>query len=145
MPLSYHRDLQETKRLAITTCDRSLAALDAFERALRDTTFVRVAMQARAGTGYTIATDLADALIAAGVSAREAHALVGAVVRAAEEAGRALDERDLATLARDAQLKEFKAPLDPAASVAAKMTSGSTSPQAVRAGLASLAAELDAL
>ena len=145
MPLSYHRDLQETKRLAIASCDRSLAALDAFERALRDTTFVRAAMQSRAGTGYTIATDVADALIAAGVSAREAHALVGAVVRAAEEAGRALDERDLVTLAHDAQLKEFRAPLDPAASVAAKMTSGSTSPDAVRAGLASLAAELDAL
>jgi argininosuccinate lyase len=145
MPLSYHRDLQETKRLAIITCERALAALDAFERALRDTTFVRSTMLARAGAGYTIATDLADALIAAGVTARDAHALVGAVVRAAEEAGRPLDERDLATLAQEAGLKELKAPLDPAQSVAAKKTSGSTSPDAVRAGLASLAAELDAL
>jgi argininosuccinate lyase len=145
MPLSYHRDLQETKRLAVVACERALAALDAFERALRDTTFVRSAMQARAGTGYTIATDLADALIAAGVTARDAHALVGAVVRAAEEAGRTLNEHDLITLAHEAGLKELKAPLDPSASVAAKKTSGSTSPDAVRAGLASLAAELDTL
>jgi argininosuccinate lyase len=145
LPLSYHRDLQETKRLAIATCERALAALDAFERALRDTAFLRSAMQARAGTGYTIATDLADALIAAGVKAREAHTLVGAVVRAAEEEGRPLDDRDLATLAKAAGLKELKAPLTPADSVAAKATSGSTSPDAVRAGLASLAAELDAL
>jgi argininosuccinate lyase len=143
MPLSYHRDLQETKRLAIAACERTLAALDAFERALRDTTFNRAAMTARAGDGYTVATDIADALIAAGVSARDAHALVGATVRAAEEAGRPLDARDLAALASEAGLKEFNAPLDPAASVSAKKTDGSTSPQAVRAGLASLAAELD--
>jgi len=145
MPLSYHRDLQETKRLAIAACERTLAALDAFERALRDTSFVRGAMNARAADGYTVATDIADALIAAGVSAREAHALVGAVVRAAEEAGRPLDARDLATLAHEAGLKELNAALDPAASIAAKVTSGSTAPQAVRAGLAALAAELEAL
>ncbi len=144
MPLSYHRDLQETKRLAIAACERTLAALDAFERALRDTAFVREAMTARAGDGYTVATDLADALIAAGVSARDAHALVGSVVRAAEDAGRALDARDLDALAKEAGLKAVHAPLDPAASVAAKATSGSTSPDAVRAGLTSLAAELDA-
>jgi argininosuccinate lyase len=144
MPLSYHRDLQETKRLAIAACERTLAALDAFERALRDTNFVRAVMNAHAGDGYTVATDLADALIAAGVSARDAHSLVGAVVRAAEDAGRPLDERDLQTLAKEAGLKVVHAPLDPAASVSAKKTGGSTSPEAVRAGLASLAAELDA-
>ncbi|MGC2129506.1 MAG: hypothetical protein WA629_05340, partial [Candidatus Aquilonibacter sp.] len=79
-----------------------------------------------------------------GVSARDAHAHVGAVVRAAEDAGRPLDARDLETLAKEAGLKVVHAPLDPAASVSAKKTGGSTSPGAVRAGLASLAAELDA-
>jgi argininosuccinate lyase len=144
MPLSYHRDLQETKRLAIAASERTLAALDAFERALRDTTFNRAAMNAHAGDGYTVATDLADALIAAGVSARDAHSLVGATVRAAEDAGRPLDAHDLAALANEAGLKNLNAPLDPAASVAAKKTDGSTAPDAVRAGLAALAAELDA-
>ena len=48
------------------------------------------------------------------------------------------------TLAKEAGLKVVHAPLDPAASVSAKKTGGSTSPDAVRAGLASLAAELDA-
>jgi len=143
LPLSYHRDLQETKRLTIAVCERALAALDAFERALRDTNFVRANLNARAGEGYTVATDIADALIQSGTSARDAHAFVGAAVRAAEEAGRALDERDLDALAREAGLKNLHAPLTPQASVAAKMTSGSTSPGAVRAGLASLAAELD--
>jgi len=145
LPLSYHRDLQETKRLAILAAERSLAVLEAFELALRDTSFVPDRLNARAGEGYTVATDLADALIAAGVSAREAHALVGGAVRAAEDAGRPLDARDLDALAKAAGLGALRAPLDPRASVAAKVTSGSTSPSAVRAGLAALAAELDAL
>jgi len=50
------------------------------------------------------------------VSARDAHALVGATVRAAEDAGRPLDARDLAALANEAGLKNLNAPLDPAAS-----------------------------
>ncbi len=144
LPLSYHRDLQQTKRLAIAACERALLALDAFERALADTSFVREKMNAHAGDGYTVATDLADALILRGVSARDAHGYVGAVVRSAEAEGRALDASDLATLAQKAGLAAVKAPLDPASSVAAKVTAGSTSPAAVRAGLASLADELGA-
>jgi argininosuccinate lyase len=142
LPLSYHRDLQQTKRLAIGACERALAAIEAFERALADTTFVRDRMNERAGEGYTVATDVADALILSGVSARSAHAFVGSAVRAAEDEGRALDRTDLETLAAIAGLSTLRAPLDAAASVAAKATSGSTSPVAVRAALAQLLAEL---
>lgn len=144
LPLSYHRDLQETKRLAIAACERALAALEAFERAFADTAFVRERMNERAGDGYTVATDVADALIAAGASARTAHALVGAAVRSAEDEGRALDATDVEALAAKAGLAMVHAPLDPASSVAAKATVGSTSPQAVRAALASLIVELEA-
>ena len=45
-------------------------------------TFVREKMAAVALDGYTIATDLADAMIAQGSTARAAHALVGAAVGA---------------------------------------------------------------
>jgi argininosuccinate lyase len=145
LPLSYHRDLQQTKRLAIAACERALTALDAFERALRDTSFVRERMNARAGAGFTVATDLSEALILAGVSARDAHALVGGIVRAAEEAGRPLGERDLAALAKEAGRASLDAPLEPRASIEAKKTQGSTAPHEVRAMLASLAADLEAL
>jgi len=79
------------------------------------------------------------------VSARDAHAFVGAAVRAAEESRRTLNADDLAAIARDAGLASLHAPLDARASVDAKATSGSTAPAAVRAGLAGLAEELDAL
>ncbi len=128
LPLSYHRDLQQTKRLAITTIERGLAALRAFSLALSDLSFDRERMSARAGEGYTIATDVADALIAQGVSARRAHELVGAAVTRAEAAQRPLQASDLEALAREAGIAKLDAPLDPAASVRAKRTAGSTNP-----------------
>ena len=132
LPLSYHRDLQQTKRLIVTSCERSLAALDAFARAFDDTAFVRERMTQHAADGYTVATDIADALIARGVSARSAHAFVGSAVRAAEDEGRALHDGDLREIAEKAGLAPFDAPLDARASVDAKATAGSTSPAAVR-------------
>jgi argininosuccinate lyase len=142
LALSYHRDLQETKRHVLEAISRGAAALNAFERALADTTFVRAACNARAGDAYVVATDLADALIFAGVSARDAHHHVGAVVRQAESQGRTLGPRDLVMLEGLAYVEHLDAPLDPLASVHAKATEGSTNPRAVRSSLDSLLAEL---
>ena len=98
--LSYHRDLQETKAVVIRATERGLAALGAFVRALRiRVAFDGAAMSARAADGYTVATDVADALVARGISARDAHALVGRAVGDAERAGRPLGAADLETLA----------------------------------------------
>lgn len=125
LPLSYHRDLQITKKLAVATIERSLAALRAFARALSDVRFDRERMNAHAVDGYAVATDLADALILKGVSARQAHQDVGGAVARAEHEGRALSEADLAALGIDA-------PLDALRSVQAKKTMGSTNPDEVR-------------
>jgi argininosuccinate lyase len=138
LPLSYHGDLQEVKAAVLRGTDRGLAALEALERALRYVRWNAAALNARAGDGYTVATDVADALIARGVAARAAHAEVGAAVARAEAAGRPLEARDLATLGVPS------APLDAAASVSAKRTAGSTQPREVEVALRSLEAELDA-
>jgi argininosuccinate lyase len=125
LPLSYHRDLQITKKLAIATIERGLAALKAFARALADVTFDRHRMNAHAADGYAVATDIADALILNGVSAREAHRQVGEIVANAERGGRAISEADLAALG-------VRAPLDALSSVQAKKTVGSANPEEVR-------------
>lgn len=128
--LSYHRDLQETKAQAITGTEHALAALDAFRRAVAHVHFNAAATGARAGDGYTVATDLADAVIASGRTAREAHRAVGERVLEAETEGRPLDRRDAVALG------VADAPVDAAASVAAKRTAGSTHPDAVEASIA---------
>ena len=123
---SYHRDLQQTKRMALSICERGVALLDAFVRALADTSFDREAMERRAAEGYTVATDMADQLVRHGASARQAHERIGELVALAEQSSRTLEG----------------APT-PRESVTMKATSGSTSPKAVRAALDSIAAELD--
>ena len=75
LALSYHRDLQQTKRLALQTIERGIALLGAFELSLRDLSFDHARMSAAAGTGYTVATDVADMLVSAGIDTRRAHYL----------------------------------------------------------------------
>lgn len=141
---SYQRDLQETKAQVIAIAEDALVTLDAFARTLHGISFAPERMEQGALEGYTIATDVADALIAGGASARTAHAMVGVAVSRAEREGRALDERDLASLAAQSGAGDIRAPLDARASVAAKRTLGSTAPDEVRDQIASLEAELAA-
>lgn len=137
--LSYHRDLQETKAQVIGAVEHALAALDAFARAFAHLHFLEAAMTAKATEGYTVATDLADAMIAAGATARAAHSGVGERVLAAEQAGRPLDASDLAALGG------IDAPLTGAASIAAKRTSGSPHPDAVATSIAATKQEIASL
>jgi argininosuccinate lyase len=137
--LSYHRDLQETKALVVRGTEHALAALDAFARAFGELVFNESVMTARAGDGYTVATDLADAVILSGKTARAAHHAVGERVLRAELEGRALDASDAAALGVPG------APVDAPGSVAGKRTAGSTNPAAVAASIARTAGEIAAL
>ncbi len=123
--LSYHRDIQTTKALAIGIVEKGIVTLRAFERAFDALSFDRERMGARAADGYTVATDLAEALIAGGESARDAHATIGRAVAEAEANGTPLHP----TFGADASVK-------------AKKTIGSTSPDAVAAALTGLEREL---
>ena len=139
LPLSYHRDLQVTKELVLRGTERGLAALEAFGRALTYVAWNAEAMNASATGGYTVATDVADALVMRGIAARTAHGLVGDAISRAEREGRPLEQLDLDALAANAGLEgPLSAPLDALASVEAKQTEGSTSSAAVAAALAQL-------
>ncbi len=127
LALSYHRDLQITKAGIVSIVENGLAALTAFSRALPHIEFNYGRMTALAGEQYTVATDVADSLIASGTSARNAHAKVGQTIRESEAAG---------------TLPQWP---DARASVEGKVTFGSTSPSAVKAALDSLEADLAAL
>jgi argininosuccinate lyase len=137
--LSYHRDLQETKAQIVRGTEHALVALDAFARAFAHLHFNAAAMDARATDGYTVATDLADALIASGATAREAHAAVGERVLHAEREGRRLNAEDVRALGLE------HAPLDGAASIAAKRTSGSPNPEMVARSIAATQQEIAAV
>jgi argininosuccinate lyase len=144
LALSYHRDLQQTKAAALRVIEESLAALAAFAGALEHVSFDYERMGDGAGRGFTVATDVADALIEQGVTARQAHTIVGEAVARAEREGREFSREDLAAVAARANLAAFSAPLTPLESVRAKATSGSTSPASVRAHLQALRSAIGA-
>jgi len=91
LPLSYNRDLQEDKEPLFDAVDQVSLALLALCGLIDTATFDTAAMEAAAASPTMAATDLAEWLVARGTPFREAHAIVGALVRAAlEPGGRAL-------------------------------------------------------
>ena len=141
--LSYHRDLQETKAQILRGVERGLAALAAFATALDHVSFDEAEMTRRATLGFTTATDVADALIAQGATAREAHHLVGTQVAAAEQTRTAFGEDDLTALRAASGFADLAAPLSGRHSVEAKRTAGSTQPQLLAAAIEASLGEVE--
>ena len=83
LPMAYNKDLQEDKEPlfdAFDTVKLTLAALDGMVSTLA---FRTDRMADAADSPYAAAIDLAEYLVAAGTPFRDAHAVVGALVRAA--------------------------------------------------------------
>ncbi|GIU87866.1 MAG: hypothetical protein KatS3mg009_2381 [Acidimicrobiia bacterium] len=92
LPLAYNRDLQEDKEPlfdALDTCARSLSALTGL---LATVEFVEERMTQAADSPANAATDLAELLVERGTPFREAHAIVGGLVRQTVERGVPLAE-----------------------------------------------------
>jgi argininosuccinate lyase len=92
LPLAYNRDLQEDKEPLFDSFDTVDLALEAVRGLLASSTFVVDAMRAAADAPTVAATDLAEWLVERGVPFREAHAVVGALVRESLEEGVPLGE-----------------------------------------------------
>lgn len=83
LPLAYNRDLQEDKEPLFDAIDQVQLALVAIGGLLATATFRTEAMAAAADSPYAAATDLAELLVERGTPFREAHAIVGDIVRRA--------------------------------------------------------------
>jgi argininosuccinate lyase len=81
LPLAYNRDLQEDKEPLFDALDQISLALTALRGLLATAVFDIERMQAAADTPTSAAVDLAEYLVAEGMPFRDAHALVGALVR----------------------------------------------------------------
>ena len=83
LPLSYNRDYQEDKEPMFDAMDQVRLALGAIAGMIATATFVPERMQEAADSETGSSTDLAEWLVVQGVPFREAHAIVGALVREA--------------------------------------------------------------
>ena len=81
LPLAYNRDLQGDKEPLFDSLDRVRLAVGAVTGMIRALTFNAQVMQAAADTPFVAATDLAEHLVENGMPFREAHAVVGSLVR----------------------------------------------------------------
>ena len=90
LPLGYQRDLQEVKAPLIDGSRTLLGSLEVLAGLVGTLSVDEAALRAAAEEGSTTAVSVADLLVDRGVAFREAHHVVGRLVRAAEAAGVAL-------------------------------------------------------
>lgn len=136
LPLSYNRDLQEDKAPYFEAVDLVHDGLALTTAMLLGATWRTDRMTVAADDPLIAATDLADHLVQRGVPFRQAHEIVGRIVRAAETAGRALGSFSLNELRAFSPLFEASAVgLQPADLVRARNLVGGPAPEQVRAQL----------
>ena len=141
LPLAYNRDLQEDKEPFFDAVDQVTLALGAMAGLYRTSAFRTDRMRAAADSPTSSATDLAEYLVERGTPFRDAHAIVGAVVR------RHLDEGlDLAALvaAEPALGPDAVGLLAPGVAVARRTTRGGAGHGPVAEQLQRLRAKLSA-
>jgi argininosuccinate lyase len=128
LPLSYNRDLQEDKEPLFDALDQVALALVGLDGLLGTASFDHDRMQSAAGGPGLAAVDLAEWLVSNGMPFREAHGLVGALVRESIERGVPLGELVEAHPAFGEAALEV---LDPAVALLRRTTPGGTGPAAV--------------
>ena len=141
LPLAYNRDLQEDKEPLFDALDTVRLGLGAMAGLYRTLTFRPDRMQRAADSPTAAATDLAEYLVRGGLPFRDAHGVVGALVR------RSLDDgEDLAELVRAEPLLGDDAArlLEPGVPVRQRTTPGGAGPVPVTEQRARLGARIAA-
>ena len=139
LPLAYNSDLQEDKERVFDAIDTIKPALDLVTKLWPRIRFKPSTMRTAAG-GFALATDLAEYLVARGMPFRNAHEVVGALVRDTVAANRSIAELTLRDLQRYSTLfgPDAIAALTPESSMRARKLIGGPAPDTVRRRLKAL-------
>ena len=134
LPLAYSKDLQEDKEPLFDAIDNLELCLAAATGMLAGISFNRERLAAAAEDEMLAATDLADALVQAGVPFREAHGLVGGLVKTAIDSGRSLSELSDSELdgMPDEAREAVRRALESGRTIESKVSAGGTSSARVK-------------
>jgi len=144
LPSSYQRDLQEDKEPLFAAYDQALAVTQIAAAALAATKFRESRLREAAQDPGLVATEVADYLVVKGIPFREAHEIVGRVLRAAEREGTSIREIPISRLNEFAPVfgPELATVLTLESALARRSVAGGTAPGAVRAALEDFTARL---
>ena len=134
MPLAYNKDFQEDKESLFDAIDTWKSSITIFAKMLENTSFRTDRIAEQLGRGFLNATDIAEHLASSGIPFREAHEIVGRMVKLCENEG--CDFTDL----NEAQLngidprinRAVLGDISIAACVDARASYGGTAPSEVR-------------
>jgi argininosuccinate lyase len=98
LPLAYNSDMQEDKEALFDVIDTVKACLRVFAPMLATLTVRPERMRRAASEGFGAATDMADYLVGKGLPFREAHEIVGRIVRHCLDQQQSLDDLSLEEL-----------------------------------------------
>ena len=145
LPTSYQRDLQEDKEALFAAHDQVADMLRVAAGALASTKFHVNRLLTAASNPTLLATEAADYLVRKGIPFRQAHDIVGKMLRDAEKQGVSFTALPLEKLKQISAAFEadFAASLSVDAALAAKRVPGGTAPDAVRAAIEDLEARLN--
>ncbi|MDH5633441.1 MAG: argininosuccinate lyase [Gammaproteobacteria bacterium] len=133
-PLAYNKDNQEDKEPVFDTLDTVIDCLRAYSGMVAGMTIKRDNMRKTAIAGYSTATDLADYLVRKAVPFRDAHEIVGLLVRKAIDRQCDLAELSLEEMQSAGSMieQDVFAVLTLEGSVNARNHLGGTAPEQVR-------------
>jgi len=136
LPLTYNSDMQEDKEALFDTVDTVVNVLGILPPALQTLTFNTERLADAAAADFSLATDAADLLARNGVPFREAHEIVGRLVRDCTERGcQFSDLSDEEWAEAHPIFGNERPPMTSAESVAARDVPGGTAPGRVRVAL----------
>jgi argininosuccinate lyase len=145
LPTSYQRDLQEDKEALFAAHDQIADMLAVATGALATAKFNTERLRAAASNPALLATEAADYLVHKGIPFRQAHDIVGKVLREAEKQNIPWTSLPLEALKKISPA--FEADLAKSFSVeaalASKRVSGGTAPESVRDAIANLERRLN--
>ena len=145
LPTSYQRDLQEDKEALFAAHDQVADMVAVATGALRSTKFHAERLRGAASNSALLATEAADYLVRKGIPFRQAHDVVGKILREAETLNVPWTDLPLDTLRKISPAfgADLLKTLSVDAALAAKNVPGGTAPESVRRAIADLEARLN--
>jgi argininosuccinate lyase len=138
LTLSYNRDYQEDKEPLFNAVDTLKAALEVLREMVATASFDQKRMEQALEQGFLTATEVADYLVLKGLTFREAHGIVGQVVKYCEKQGvgfSALSLEEWRSFSREFG-EDIADSISPRGAVEAKVSPGGTATVRVQEQLA---------